>query len=98
MAPVVKNLDITETALSPSGLDTRSSISPANLAEYLSGLSLSQREALVHSPESVGHISKRSNDLSLSPTSGHSLLTLRARSTMNPAAGSIPPDALNMKG
>jgi hypothetical protein len=98
MAPVLQTLDIAETALSSSDLDSRSPMSPANLPEYLSGLSLSQREALVHSPESIAHMSKRSNGLSLSPASGHSPLTIRAQSTMNPAAGSIPPEALNMKG
>jgi hypothetical protein len=99
MAPILNNLDIPDLSLSSNELDSRSSsISSADLPEYLSSLSLSEREALVHSSGSSSHISRRSNDLSFSPFNALSHLTIRSQSTMNPAAGSLPPEAFNMKG
>jgi hypothetical protein len=99
MAPILNTLDISDLSLSSNELDSRSSsISLADLPDYLSSLSLSQREALTNSPTSSSHMSKRNNDISLSPVNARYILTARSPATMNPAAGSIPPEALNMKG
>jgi hypothetical protein len=97
MAPIT-TLDIPDLSLSSNELDSRSSISPADLPDYLTSLSLSEREALTNSPQSSSHISKRNDDLSLSPINARHFLTVRSPATMNPAAGSIPPEAFNMKG
>jgi hypothetical protein len=99
MAPILSALDIPDLSLSSNELDSRSSsISPADLPEYLSSLSLSEREALTHPPQSSSHISKRNNDPSFSAVNARYHLTLRSPATMNPGAGSIPPEAFNMKG
>lgn len=99
MAPIVNSLEIPDLSLTSNELDSRSSISLADLPNYLSSLSLSQREALTHSPESSSHIFKRNADASYSPANaGRHHLTRHSAVTMNPAAGSIPPEAINMKG
>lgn len=97
MAPLPTDATISDLALSSLELDLRSS-TPLDLPAYLQGLSLAYREAIT----SPSHIVKR-NDLSvLSPMQAYS--ALNARSTpqptrsVNPAAGSIPPEAINMKG
>ena len=99
MAPLLNNLNIADLSLSSNELDSRSSsVSPADLPEYLSSLSLPEREALTNSPQSSSQFSKRNDVPSLSPVNAHYLLQARSPATMNPAAGSIPPEAFNMKG
>jgi hypothetical protein len=98
MAPILNTFDITDLSPSSNKLDSRStSISLADLPDYLSSLSLSEREALTNPPQSSSHMSKRNEDFSFTPANAR-LLTVRSPATMNPAAGSIPPEAFNMKG
>lgn len=103
MAPMPPPLDIPDLALSSLELDSRST-QPFNLAHYLASLSLEQREELANAP-SDNTIFKRSlSGLSNSPSSSLNMLARRAdalpTSTQsgNPAAGSMNPNDINMKG
>ena len=77
------------------------SLSLSDLPSYLSSLSLPEREALTQPPSLSAHLSERSDDvLDYSPLHARSILTARtpAKTGIDPAAGSIPPEALNNKG
>jgi hypothetical protein len=97
MAPVPP-LDIPDLALSSLELDARST-TPFNLANYLSTLSLEQREALTHAPADSS-LFKRD----LTPSSSLNTLFRRTdalpSSTIsgNPAAGGVNPNDINMQG
>lgn len=104
MAPVPPSVDIPDLAFSSLELDSRSS-EPFDLAHYLSSLSLNEREALTNAPDMSNLFKKRSGNgvpiLSASDTFG--VLTARdlgpsASNSVNPAAGSIDPNDINMKG
>ena len=106
MAPVPPSVDIPDLAFSSLELDRRSS-EPFDLAHYLSSLSLEQREALTAAPDTSQffNLKKRSEDGApiLSPSDTFKLLAARdvlpsSTATGNPAAGSIDPHDINMKG
>jgi hypothetical protein len=97
MAPLPADGTISDLALSSLELDSRSS-TPFDLPTYLLGLSLEEREALT----SPSRITKRDAVPILSPMEAYSVLnarsTPRPTKSVDPAAGSIAPDAFNMKG
>ena len=104
MAPVPPSVDIPDLAFSSLELDSRSS-EPFDLAHYLSSLSLDQREALTNAPDISNLFKKRSEDgiPFLSPSDTFRVLTARdlgpsASNSVDPAAGSIDPNDINMKG
>ena len=103
MAPLPVNLNIPDLSVSSLELDSRSSsISPLDLPSYLSALTLPEREALTNPPAGSSRLARRYDDMSaLSPLQAHSMLSARngikARN-IDPAAGSVSPDAINMKG
>jgi hypothetical protein len=104
MAPVPPSVEIPDLAFSSLELDSRSS-KPFDLSQYLKSLSLKQREALTNGPETTHFFTKRSEDGTpiLSPSDTFGLLTARDRlpsstASSNPAAGSIDPNNINMKG
>ena len=95
MAPLPNDLNIADLSLSSLELDSRSSsVSPAELPSYLSSLSLPEREALTNPPPALSHFSKRNDDFS--PIQARSLLV--PRTTVDPSAGTIPPEYFNNKG
>jgi hypothetical protein len=99
MAPLPTDETISDLALSSLELDSRTS-TPVDLPTYLLGLSPAEREALTASTSS--NIFKRDAVSVLSPEQVYNVLnarsTPRPTTSINPAAGSIPPDAINMKG
>ena len=104
MPPVHPSVDIPDLIFTSNELDSRSA-EPLDLPHYLSSLSLEQREALTNSPDVTNFFTKRGHDGTpiLSPSDTFKLLTARSRlptSTVsaNPAAGSMDPNAINMKG
>lgn len=95
MAPLPNTLEIADTSHSSLELESRpSSISPAELSSYLSSLSLADREALTNPPITSSSLSQR--DADLSPLHARSLLLPRA--SIDPASGTMPPEAFNNKG
>ncbi len=104
MAPVPPSVDIPDLAFSSLELDSRSS-EPFDLTLYLSSLSLEQREALTHAPHTSHLFTKRSGNGNpvLAPADTFKLLTARDLApppaiSADPAAGSIDPNDINMKG
>lgn len=97
MAPLPTDGTISDLALSSLELDSRSSI-PVDLPAYLLGLSLAERESLT----SPSRIVQRDDSPILSPIEAFRVLNARSTpsptKSVNPAAGSVPPDAFNMKG
>lgn len=97
MAPLPTDGTISDLALSSLELDSRSS-SSVDLPVYLLGLSLAEREALT----SPSRIFKRNDAPTFSPMEAYSVLnaksTQQPTKSVDPAAGSISPDAFNMKG
>jgi hypothetical protein len=97
MAPLPTNPTIADLALSSLELDSRSS-TPLDLPAYLQSLSLADREAITSS----SYVVKRDDLSILSPMQAYNVLNARSTPTptksSNPAAGSVPPDAINMKG
>lgn len=105
MAPIVPSeipdLDVSSLELDPRSID---------LPAYLDKLSFAQREALVSPPSRERAMLERRveiegvkrNDLAVAaPITANSRLTARDPATTrltNPAAGSVPPEDINMKG
>ena len=99
MAPIINNLNIPDLHLSSNELDSRSSsISLADLPDYLESLSLAEREALTNLPQTSSQIVKRDTDIPSSSINARYPITARSPAIIDPSAGSIPPQAINMKG
>lgn len=101
MAPLPRTdfTSIRDLTLSSLELDSRSS--PINLPSYLSALSLPEVEALTH-PPSAG-LTKRTTSINTplsDPLTALPHLTPRnpAPATPQVGSGSVPPNAINMKG